>query len=151
MLVEVKDGRAIKISGDPAHRPTAGFLCSKVKRYLERVYSPGRLLYPMRRVGAKGEGRFARITWDEALDEVATRFKEIATSVDGPEAILPYSYGGTMGVVNGSSMDRRFFNRLVRAGWLVLSVPRPAVRGFDTPLEVSRSGLTSRTFISPVS
>ena len=112
MLVEVKDGRAIKISGDPAHRPTAGFLCSKVKRYLERVYSPGRLLYPMRRVGAKGEGRFARITWDEALDEVATRFKEIATSVDGPEAILPYSYGGTMGVVNGSSMDRRFFNRL---------------------------------------
>src|SRR5215469_10165250 len=112
ILVDVKDGRATRVRGNPAHPPTAGFLCSKVKRYLERVYSPGRLLYPMRRVGAKGEGKFARITWDEALDEIATRFKEIATSVDGPEAILPYSYGGTMGVVNGSSMDRRFFNRL---------------------------------------
>jgi len=112
VLVEVKDGRAVKISGDPAHQPTAGFLCSKVKRYLERVYSPGRLLYPMSRVGAKGEGKFVRISWDEALDKVAAKFKEIAASADGPEAILPYSYGGTMGIVNGASMDRRFFNRL---------------------------------------
>jgi anaerobic selenocysteine-containing dehydrogenase len=66
----------------------------------------------MKRVGAKGEGKFARITWDDALDEIATRFKKIAASADGPESILPYSYGGTMGIVNGSSMDRRFFNRL---------------------------------------
>ncbi|HWP43560.1 MAG TPA: molybdopterin-dependent oxidoreductase, partial [Blastocatellia bacterium] len=112
MLVEVEGDRAIKVSGDPSHPPTRGFLCTKVTRYLERVYSPDRLLYPLRRAGAKGEGRFERITWDEAIDEIATRFKEIAESEDGPEAILPYSYGGTMGVVNGSSADRRFFHRL---------------------------------------
>ncbi len=112
MLVEVKDGRAERVSGDPSHPPTRGFLCTKVTRYLERVYNPDRLLYPMRRAGAKGEGRFERITWDEALDEIASRFSEIADSEDGPESILPYSYGGTMGVVNGSSMDRRFFHRL---------------------------------------
>jgi anaerobic selenocysteine-containing dehydrogenase len=112
MLVQVEGDRAIKVSGDPAHPPTRGFLCTKVTRYLERVYNPDRVLYPMRRVGAKGEGRFERITWDEALDTVAARFKEIAASEDGPEAILPYSYAGTMGVVNGSSADRRFFHRL---------------------------------------
>jgi len=112
MLVEVEDGRATRVSGDPAHPPTRGFLCTKVTRYLERVYNPGRLLYPMKRVGAKGEGHFDRISWDEALDAIALRFQEIAESADGPEAILPYSYGGTMGVVNGSSMDRRFFHRL---------------------------------------
>lgn len=112
MLVEVEDGRAVRVSGDPNHPPTQGFLCTKVTRYLERVYNPGRLLYPMRRVGRKGEGRFTRISWDEALDTIARRFHEIAISEDGPEAILPYSYGGTMGLVNGSSMDRRFFHRL---------------------------------------
>jgi anaerobic selenocysteine-containing dehydrogenase len=112
MLVEVEDGRATRVSGDPAHPPTQGFLCTKVTRYLERVYNPDRLLYPMRRIGAKGEGRFGRISWDEALDTIARRFTEIAESIDGPEGILPYSYGGTMGIVNSGSMDRRFFNRL---------------------------------------
>jgi len=112
MLVEVEDGRATRVSGDPDHPPTQGFLCTKVTRYLERVYNPDRLLYPMRRIGAKGEGRFERISWDDALDTIALRFGEIAASEDGPEAILPYSYGGTMGVVNSGSMDRRFFNRL---------------------------------------
>jgi anaerobic selenocysteine-containing dehydrogenase len=112
MLVEVEDGRATRVSGDPDHPPTQGFLCTKVTRYLERVYNPDRLLYPMRRIGAKGEGRFERISWDDALDTIALRFGEIAASKDGPEAILPYSYGGTMGVVNSGSMDRRFFNRL---------------------------------------
>ena len=112
MLVEVEDGRATKVSGDPDHLPTQGFLCTKVARYLERVYNPDRLLYPMRRIGAKGEGRFERISWDEALDTIAKRFQEIAESSDGPEAILPYSYGGTMGIVNNGSMDRRFFHRL---------------------------------------
>jgi len=112
MLVEVQDGRATKVSGDPDHPTTQGFLCTKVTRYLERVYNPDRLLYPMRRIGVKGEGRFERISWDEALDTIARRFREIAESPDGPEAILPYSYGGTMGVVNNGSMDRRFFNRL---------------------------------------
>lgn len=112
MLVEVQNGRATKVSGDPDHLPTQGFLCTKVARYLERVYNPDRLLYPMRRIGAKGEGRFERITWDEALETIARRFQEIAESSDGPEAILPYSYGGTMGIVNNGSMDRRFFHRL---------------------------------------
>ncbi len=112
MLVEVEDGRAVRVSGDPDHPTTRGFLCTKVSRYLERVYSPDRLLYPMRRAGEKGEGRFERITWDEALDSIAAKFGEIARSEDGPEAILPYSYGGTLGVVNGASMDRRFFHRL---------------------------------------
>lgn len=112
MLVEVEDGRAIRVSGDPAHPPTQGFLCTKVARYLERVYNPDRVLYPMRRAGAKGEGRFERISWNEALDTIARRFREIAESTGGPEAILPYSYGGTMGIVNSGSMDRRFFHRL---------------------------------------
>src|SRR6185295_17169900 len=85
MLVEVEDGRATKVSGDPDHPPTQGFLCTKVARYLERVYNPGRLLYPMRRIGAKGEGRFERITWDEALRTIATRFSEIGDSPAGPE------------------------------------------------------------------
>jgi anaerobic selenocysteine-containing dehydrogenase len=112
MLIEVEDGRATKVSGDPDHLPTKGFLCTKVSRYLERVYNPDRVLYPMRRVGAKGAGRFERISWDEALDTIAERFSEINESSDGPEAILPYSYGGTMGIVNNGSMDRRFFHRL---------------------------------------
>jgi len=90
---------------------TRGFLCGKVARYLEREYSTSRLMYPQRRVGSKGEGRFARVTWDEALDEIASRLQAIAAEF-GPEAILPYSYGGSMGYLQGGSMDRRFFHRL---------------------------------------
>jgi len=112
MLVTVENGKAIEIRGDPAHPPTAGKLCTKVARYLDRTYSPDRLLHPMRRIGRKGEGRFARISWDEALDEIAARFQAIAASPDGPEAIVPYSYCGTMGLVQSASMDRRFFHRL---------------------------------------
>lgn len=112
MLVTVENGRAIDIRGAPDHPPTDGALCTKVARYLERTYSPDRLRFPMRRVGAKGEGRFARISWDEALGEIAERFQAIAASGDGPQAILPYSYAGTMGLLQGSSMDRRFFHRL---------------------------------------
>jgi anaerobic selenocysteine-containing dehydrogenase len=112
VLVSIDDaGKATRLRGDPAHPVTRGFLCGKVARYLEREYSPGRLLYPMRRTGAKGEGRFARVAWDEALDEIAARLKSIAAEF-GPEAILPYSYAGTMGLLNGSGMDRRFFHRL---------------------------------------
>jgi anaerobic selenocysteine-containing dehydrogenase len=112
MLVTVENGRAIEIKGAPDHPPTAGTLCTKVARYLDRTYSSERLRHPLRRVGAKGEGRFARIGWDEALDEIAARFRAIAASPDGPQAILPYSYCGTMGLLQGSSMDRRFFHRL---------------------------------------
>jgi anaerobic selenocysteine-containing dehydrogenase len=112
MLVTVENGRAIEIRGAPDHPPTAGTLCTKVARYLDRTYSPDRLRFPMRRAGPKGEGRFKRISWDEALDEIAARFRAIAASPDGPQAILPYSYCGTMGLLQGQSMDRRFFHRL---------------------------------------
>jgi anaerobic selenocysteine-containing dehydrogenase len=111
MLVTVDNGRAVRLQGDPDHPVTRGFLCGKVARYLERQYSPARLLHPLRRTGAKGEGRFERISWDQALDEIASRLRETAAR-HGPEAILPYSYAGTMGYLNGSGMDRRFFHRL---------------------------------------
>ena len=111
VLVQVEDGRAVRLQGDSGHPVTRGFLCAKVTHYLEREYSPQRLLYPRKRIGAKGEGRFARISWDEALDTIADRLKRVAGEF-GPEAILPYSYAGTMGMLNGSGMDRRFFHRL---------------------------------------
>jgi molybdopterin guanine dinucleotide-containing S/N-oxide reductase-like protein len=121
VLITVEDGRATKIKGDPAHPVTRGFLCAKVAKYLDRVYSPDRVLYPMRRIGPKGlkaagDGARAthewqRVTWDEALDEITSRFKKIAAEF-GPEAILPYSFGGTLGMLNSASMDRRFFHRL---------------------------------------
>jgi anaerobic selenocysteine-containing dehydrogenase len=112
MIVTVQDGRAVGLRGDPDHPFTRGFLCQKVSRYLERVYHPDRLLWPMKRVGPKGKGSFARITWDEALDSIARRFADIAASPDGPQAILPYSYCGTMGKLQCSSLDHRFFHRL---------------------------------------
>jgi anaerobic selenocysteine-containing dehydrogenase len=112
LVVRVQDGRAVNLRGDPEHPFTRGFLCQKVARYLERVYHPGRLQFPMKRSGPKGSGQFTRIGWDEAIDLVARRFAEIAAGPDGPQAILPYSYAGTMGKLQGSSLDRRFFHRL---------------------------------------
>ncbi len=136
VLITVQDGRATKIQGDPEHPVTRGFLCAKVAKYLDRVYSPDRVLYPMRRVGPKGPAAVAgqhrscapgqpraavptqpssqvweRISWDEALDEIAARFRTISAEF-GSEAILPYSFGGTLGALNSASMDRRFFHRL---------------------------------------
>src|SRR5260370_32479756 len=111
LLVTVEDGRGTKLRGSPAHPVTRGFLCGKVAQYLEREYSPGRLLYPQRRVGAKGEGHFERISWDDALDTIATRLRSVVDEF-GSEAILPYSYAGTMGLLNGSVMHRRFFHPL---------------------------------------
>jgi anaerobic selenocysteine-containing dehydrogenase len=112
LLVHVQDGLAVRVQGDPAHPVTQGFLCTKVNRYVERTYHPDRLTTPLRRVGKKGEGRFEPATWEEALDDIARRLGEIRDSADGPQAILPYSYAGTIGLVQGSSMDRRFFHRL---------------------------------------
>jgi anaerobic selenocysteine-containing dehydrogenase len=111
MLVTVENGRAIRVAGDPDHPVTKGFLCAKVNRYIERTYHEDRLTSPMRRVGPKGSGQFEPITWTVALDEIATRLHDVA-SEHGPEAILPYSYAGTMGLVQGSSMDHRFFHLL---------------------------------------
>lgn len=110
LLVTVEDGRAIKVAGDPDHPATQGVLCTKVSRYTERTYHPDRLLTPLRRVGKKGEGKFEPISWDEALDEVARRLGAIAAR--DPQAIIPYSYAGTMGLVQGESMAARFFHKL---------------------------------------
>ncbi|HET7373642.1 MAG TPA: molybdopterin oxidoreductase family protein [Gemmatimonadaceae bacterium] len=112
MLVTVESGRAVRVAGDPDHPFTRGFLCTKVNRYVERTYHPDRVLHPMRRVGPKGSGRFERVSWDDALDEIASRLNAIRHSSDGPQAILPYSYAGTMGMVQGSSIDRRFFHAI---------------------------------------
>ncbi len=111
LLVNFDGVKASRLRGDPAHPITKGFLCGKVAQYLEREYSPDRLLYPQKRIGAKGEGRFARISWDEALDEIANNLSKVSREY-GPESILPYSYGGTLGFLNGAGGDRRFFHRL---------------------------------------
>ncbi len=112
MLVTVEGGRAVAVAGDPAHPFTRGTLCTKVSNYHDRTHSPDRIKTPLRRVGAKGEGRFVPVSWDAALDEIAEKFRALAASAEGPETILPYSYCGTMGLVQSESMDRRFFNRL---------------------------------------
>ncbi|MEC5164247.1 anaerobic selenocysteine-containing dehydrogenase [Janthinobacterium sp. CG_23.3] len=110
LLVTVRDGVATEVKGDPDHPTTAGVLCTKVSRYTERTYHAERLLYPLRRVGKKGEGKFERISWDEALTTIAARLRDIAARA--PQAILPYSYAGTMGLVQGESMSSRFFHQL---------------------------------------
>lgn len=112
MTVQVQGGKAIDLRGDKNHPFTRGFLCVKVNRYLERVYHPERLCYPMKRIGKKGAGEFQRISWDEAIETIATRYLWLANSNDGPQSILPYSYAGTMGQIQGNSLDRRFFNQL---------------------------------------
>ncbi len=131
VLITVEDGRATRIQGDPEHPVTRGFLCAKVAKYLDRVYSPERVLYPMRRIAPKGPAQpsvarqgqpraavpacsdeiWQRISWDDALHEITSRLRAIAAEY-GSEAILPYSYGGSLGALNGASMDRRFFHRL---------------------------------------
>ncbi len=110
MQVTVEQGRVVRIHGDPDHPPTHGALCTKVSRYAERSYHPDRVLTPLRRVGRKGEGRFEPVGWDEALDDIAARLKAIAAR--DPQAVLPYSYAGTMGLVQGDGMAARFFHRL---------------------------------------
>src|ERR1700733_3513020 len=108
--VHVRDGIAVKVTGSSGHGPTAGVLCTKVARYTERTYHPDRLLYPMRRIGKKGEGGFGGISWEEATSTIAGRLRPLAA--DNPEQILPYSYAGTMGLVQGDSMSMRFFHKL---------------------------------------
>lgn len=110
LLVTVRDGKVVKVAGDPDHPSTHGSLCAKVSRYPERTYSPDRILTPMRRIGRKGEGRFEPATWDEALADITARLEGIAAR--DPQRILPYSYAGTMGWVQGEGMASRFFHRL---------------------------------------
>ncbi len=111
-IVTVDDGEAVALAGDPAHPFTRGVLCGKMDGFLtDVVYNPERVLHPLKRVGAKGEGRFERASWDEALDAVASRLGAIAAE-HGGEAILPYKFAGTIGLVQGWSFDKRFFARL---------------------------------------
>jgi anaerobic selenocysteine-containing dehydrogenase len=111
VITEVRDGRAVAFRGDPENPVTRGWLCAKVRPYLDHVYHPGRLLQPLRRIGAKGSGQWRRITWNEALSEIADRWRAILAQ-SGGEAILPYSYSGTLGLVQNTVAAARLFNRL---------------------------------------
>lgn len=110
LITTVVNGRATKVLGNPAHKATDGVLCTKVSRYAERTYHPERLLTPLKRSGPKGSGQFEPVSWDDALDDIAHRLQAIANQ--NPEAVVPYSYAGTMGHVQGEGMAARFFNRL---------------------------------------
>ena len=112
LIAHVDNGKVVRVQGDPDHPYTAGFACGKVNRDADLVNSPERIATPLRRSGPKGSGQFTRITWDEALDEIAHRFRSIAEGPEGPQAIVPYSYAGTIGLLQYASMDRRFFHRL---------------------------------------
>lgn len=114
-ITEVRDGRAVAFYADPEHPITQGWLCAKVRPYLERVYSPDRLLYPLRRVGPKGSGRWERISWDEAITTIAERWQAIIAE-HGAAAILPYSYSGTLGLLQTAIVDARLWNRMGASG-----------------------------------
>ncbi len=111
VITEVEDGRAVKFYADPDHAITQGWLCAKVRPYLDHVYHPDRLTQPLRRVGPKGSGQWQPITWDEAIGEIGTRWRAIIAEY-GAAAILPYSYSGTLGLVQMSVCNGRFWNRL---------------------------------------
>ncbi|MCG7383986.1 molybdopterin oxidoreductase family protein [Paenibacillus sp. ACRRY] len=111
LLLHKENGKIVKVAGNPDHPITKGAICNKVRNMAERVYHPERLQYPMRRVGAKGEGKFERISWDEAIHEITGKFKSISEKY-GSESILPYSFYGNMGILGVDGMDRRFFNAL---------------------------------------
>ncbi len=110
LMTTVENGRAVKVNGNPDHKHTQGVLCTKVSRYTERTYSPERLMHPLKRSGPKGSGQFVQVTWEEAIQDIAARLKLIAAQ--NPEAVLPYSYAGTMGWVQGEAMASRFFNKM---------------------------------------
>jgi anaerobic selenocysteine-containing dehydrogenase len=110
LLTDVQGGVAIKVHGNPAHAHTHGTLCAKVAKYTERTYHPERILHPLKRVGPKGSGQFERVSWDAALTDIAARLKTIAAH--DPQAILPYSYAGTMGLVQAEGMAARFWHKL---------------------------------------
>ena len=112
-VTTVQDGIAIKVQGNPDHPHTDGALCTKVSRYTERSYHPQRILHPRKRVGPKGSGRFEIVTWDAALSDISTRLRVIAShDAASAQAIVPYSYAGTMGLVQCESISARFFNQL---------------------------------------
>ncbi|RYM06540.1 molybdopterin oxidoreductase family protein [Sporolactobacillus sp. THM7-7] len=111
LLVHKKDGKIVKVEGDPRHPVTKGHICNKVRNMTARIYDSRRLRFPLKRVGPKEKGKFERITWDEAIKTITDRWKALI-EMDGPESILPYSFYGNMGRLNAEGMDRRFFHRM---------------------------------------
>ena len=111
LLIHKKDGKIVKVEGDPNHPVTKGNICNKVRNMTARVHDENRLTYPMKRTGEKGDGVFERISWEEAIQTITSQWKKLIKS-DGPESILPYSFYGNMGNLTAEGMDRRFFNRL---------------------------------------
>ncbi|MDP9369202.1 MAG: molybdopterin-dependent oxidoreductase, partial [Chloroflexota bacterium] len=114
-VTEVRDGRAVRFFAEKDHPVTQGWLCAKVRPYLERVYHPDRLTHPLRRVGPKGSGRWERVSWEEAIAEIAERWRGIIAE-HGAAAILPYSYSGTLGLLQLGISNERFWNRLGASG-----------------------------------
>jgi len=145
MLAQVQDGRLLGVRGNPDHPVTRGYLCCKVTHYEERVYGADRVLYPYRRVGAKGEGRFERISWDEALETIVTRWQEVIARYRA-EAILPYSYAGTMGIVNMSACDGRLWNRMGCSRLLRTICSTAAEAGYDYTMGWS-GGIDPESFV----
>ncbi|MGG1396521.1 molybdopterin-dependent oxidoreductase [Bacillus salipaludis] len=111
LLVQKENGKIVKVEGDPNHPVTQGHICNKVRNMADRLNDVKRLKYPLRRTGRKGEGQFERITWEEAIQAITARWKNLIQT-DGPESILPYSFYGNMGNLSAEGMDRRFFHRL---------------------------------------
>lgn len=111
LLIHKKEGRIVKVEGDPNHPVTQGNICNKVRSMPSRIYDKDRLKYPMKRTGTKGDGHFERIGWKEAIDTITSRWKELIVN-NGPESILPYSFYGNMGRLNAEGMDRRFFHKV---------------------------------------
>jgi anaerobic selenocysteine-containing dehydrogenase len=110
-IYHVEDGKLVEVTGDPAHPMTRGGLCVKLKDFAEHHYNPDRLLYPMKRVGPKGSGKFARISWDEALSTIKSKWTDIIDQY-GSQAIMPHAYLGNQGTANGLTAGDAFFNRL---------------------------------------
>ncbi|TGV16928.1 molybdopterin oxidoreductase family protein, partial [Mesorhizobium sp. M00.F.Ca.ET.186.01.1.1] len=106
LLLHKQDGKLVKVAGDPNHPVTKGNICNKVRNMAARLNDPKRLAYPLKRVGKKGSGEFVRISWEEAIDTIVSRWRSLIAT-DGPEAILPYSFYGNMGRINVEGMDRR--------------------------------------------
>ena len=126
LLLHKENGKIVKVAGNPDHPITKGAICNKVRNMAERIYHPERLQYPMRRVGAKGEGRFERISWDEAIHEITGKFSSISAKY-GSESILPYSFYGNMGILGVDGWTVVSSMHLVQVCWSKRSAMRPGI------------------------
>ncbi len=132
LLVKVENGKIVSVKGDPDHPYTAGFICRKAAHFPEHVHSPKRITTPLKRTGPKGSDRFEPVSWDEALNEAASRIKSVS-ALFGPEAILPYSYAGHMGLVH-RNIGQAFFNRIGASGLDYTICSAAAAAGYEASL-----------------